>query len=176
MRDCAAASTPNGPMLDAPTSLMNRRLMVWSVSIPNSCACFCTSGPMVRERGSPLRGGVLELGEHSEIGPIFALRRKLKKPLDGGRVVMEAVAGIGRELPLDSQLQSVIEAVFQFGNSILAVADREIVFELELVRLDDRAAYLEIVSFRWHSTCADRGRQTDRADRGVMNAAHEPQP
>src|SRR6266851_7009671 len=90
---------------------------------------------------------------------------------------MEAVALVGRELRLDPELQPIVEAVLELVDGILAVADREIVLELQLMALNDRAANLEIAGFGPNGASGDQGRREDRTADAIddvldANAAH----
>src|SRR5439155_25958555 len=124
-----------------------------------------------------LPGGVLIFDEQAEIGPIAALGRQLQEAFQSRRIVTEAVVPLGRELGLDPELQPIVEAVLELVNGSLAVADREIVLELELMALDDRAANLEITGFGPSSASDDHGRREDRTTEAVdrvpnANATH----
>src|SRR5437764_14604548 len=90
---------------------------------------------------------VLIFDEQPDIRPILALRRQLKKSFEGRRIIAKAVTGISGKLRLDTQLQPVGEPVFELVNGGLAVAEHKIVLELELMRLDYRAADLEVLGF-----------------------------
>src|SRR5438270_114569 len=67
--------------------------------------------------------------------------------IEARRIIAKAVTGISGKLRLDAQLQPVGEPVFELVNGGLAVAEHKIVLELELMRLDYRAADLEVLGF-----------------------------
>src|SRR5204862_7581230 len=83
---------------------------------------------------------------------------------EGRRIIAKAVTGISGKLRLDAQLQPVGEPVFELVNGGLAVAEHKIVLELELMRLDYRAADLEVLGFGLDSRGGNDGtRSQDRA-------------
>src|SRR5437868_14261535 len=91
--------------------------------------------------------GVLIFDEQPDIRQILALRRQLKKSLEGRGIIAKAVTGISGQLRLAAKLQTDGERDFELENGGLAVAEHAIVLELELMRLDYRAADLEVLGF-----------------------------
>src|SRR5204863_7316962 len=104
-------------------------------------------------------------------------RRQLKKAFQRRRVVMQALAGIGRELHLNPGLEPIRQPVLDLVDRGFAAAENEVVLELDLAGFDDRTADFEVLGLRLIGTAGseDRARDDAAADptaRHYANATH----